>query len=534
VTSRPFACTQTVAWFALLLLSATACASRGPKPQVWRAPGARAATYEASGPGEPAFVERTRSDALRAAVESSARAQGAPLTGDGRLGHLAVYAAENAERGRLPPRLVEELARHLGVFDPSVEVIVLEVPSEAPAAPLMAAIERARDGHEFTHFGAALHSANGRTWLALALSERRLELEPVPSVVEVNTPLRLRGRLPDGYGQPRVDVVADAAPRAVLPAGPEREFNIQIPTSQVGVYRITVLGEGPTGTAVLAKLPIYVGTDAPLEFEQYPRESAHDLATLRAELVREIQMQRRAAGLPELVLHPTLDTIASQHSVDMRDYGFVSHQSVRTGSPAERVERAGLFSSFVLENIARGADVASLRPLPNSREQQNVLHRSITHLGVGVVEASDANAPLLIATSLFAQLGAELDPSLAEPSLLSQINAARSRRGQRTLALDPALSDVARAAARNYFADPAATEQGVVDAANAELASFSFVYARVNAVLAVTRELEPVATLEPFLDASARNVGIGVARGQRGDGAPALAVMVVVALPRSE
>lgn len=509
-----------------------ACASRGPKPQVWRAPGARAASYEASGSGEPAFVERARSDALRAAVESSARAQGAPLTGDGRLARLAVYAAEHADRGQLPPRLVEELARHLGVFDPSVELIVLTVPSEAPAEPLMAAIARAREGREFTHFGAALHSAGGRTWLALALSERRLELEPVPSVVEVNTPLRLRGRLPDGYGQPRVDVVAGAAPPSVLPAGPERDFNIQISTAQPGVYRITVLGEGPTGTTVLAKLPVYVGTDAPLEFEQYPRESARDLSALRAELVRDIQARRRAAGLPALTVHPTLDAIARQHSLDMRDHGFVSHQSASTGSPAERVERAGLISSFVLENIARGADLPALWPLPSSREQQNVLDRSITHLGVGVVEAAEANAPLLIATSLLVQLGAELDPSLAEPSLLSQINAARSRRGQRTLALDPALSDVARTAARGYFADAAATEQGVVDGANAELAKFSLAYSRVNAVLAVTRELESVATLEPFMDEGARNIGIGVARGQRGDGGPALAVMVVMAFAR--
>jgi len=523
-----------VALFVLACVGLFGCVKRGPSagPVRWPAPGARAASYSAVPGGESAYVEHTGSAALRAAVESSARSHGAVLTGDARLARLAVYAADHAEQATLPPRLVEELARHLGLFDPQIELLVLQVPSEAPATPLMAALEKSLDGRAFTHYGAALHAGARHSWLVVALSERRLELEPVPSVVAINTPLRVRGRLPDGFGQPRVDVLAGNAPRAVLSAGPEREFNVQIPTSQRGVYRIEVVGDGPSGPAVLAKLPIYVGTEVPQAFEQLASEQARDLRAVRAELVHAIQDARRTAGLRPLQELPLLSTLAEQHCVDMRDHGFVGHQSPRGGGPAERVNAAGLASSFVLENVVRGRDAAALRPLPQSVEQQTILHPELTHVGVGVVEIADPHGPLLLATELFVQLGVGADPGLAEPTLLSEINRARAQRGHATLALDPALSEIARESARQYFADPAATEQSIVDAANGELAHFSLQYQRVSALLAITRSLEQVAALEPALEPDARAVGIGVVQGERGSGGPVLAVMVVLAVPR--
>ncbi|HKP59989.1 MAG TPA: CAP domain-containing protein [Polyangiales bacterium] len=518
-------------WLSLCLCVIGCVRSDANSVRVWRAPGTRAPTYEALGPGEPAFVERVKSPELRAAVESGARAQGVRLDGDGRLAKLAVYAAEHAPEGRMPSRLVEELARHFGLFDPIVEVLLLDVPRESPAEPLMASLEQTLSGRAFTHYGAALHADGDHTWLAVALSERQLALDPVPSVLAVNAPLRLRGVLPEGYAQPRIDVMSEDAPRLLLPAGSEREFNVVLPTAKKGTYRVEVLGDGPSGTVVLAKLPIYVGTKAPAAFEQLRSEPARDMAQLRNQLVQSIQAQRRAAGLPSLVQHAALDAIAERHCLDMRDHGFVAHESLRTGSPADRVRSAGLTSSLVLENILRGQDLRALEPGPQSAEQQNLMHRDVTHMGVGVVEASDVHGPLLLVTELFARLDQSLDSSLAEPNLLSELNAARAQRGYPALTLDRDLSDVARGGAQEFFSDPRATEQSVVDHTHQQLARFAVLYSNVNAVLAVTRELTQVATLEPTLDPAARSVGIGIAQGER-EGGRVLAVMVVIAYPR--
>jgi uncharacterized protein YkwD len=512
-------------------LAIVACAHHKAPNKLWLAPGTRAPNYAALGTGEPAYVERVGSPELRAAVESGARSQGVDLRGDGRLALLATYAAEHASQGSLPPRLVEELARHFGLFDPIVELVVLDVPRESPASPLMAALGDALGGREFTHYGASLHSEPDHTWVAVALSQRQLELEPVPSVLAVNAPLRLRGVLPEGFNQPRIDVMTEDAPRLLVPAGSEREFNVVVPTAHKGTYRVEVLGEGPTGTVVLAKLPVYVGTKAPAAFEQQKSESGVDSAALRKQLFQAVNLPRTAAGLPPLMPHAGLDAIAERHCLDMRDHGFASHTSLRTGSPVDRVKKAGLTSSLVLENILRGRDLRALQPGPQSAEQQNLLHRGVTHVGIGVVQASDVHGPLLIVTELFVRLDQSVDASLAEPSLLSQLNAARSQRGYASLALDTDLSEVARAAAQSFFDDADSTEQSVVDEAQERLARFSVAYSRVNAVLAVTRELEQVGTLEPTLDPAATGVGIGIAQGERAGGR-VLAVMVVLAYPR--
>jgi uncharacterized protein YkwD len=514
-----------------VVFSIAACVHQKSQTKLWLAPGTRAPQYEAMGSGDPAYVERVRSPELRAAVESGARSHGVDLRGDGRLALLATYAAEHASHGKLPPRLVEELARHFGLFDPVVELVVLDVPRESPASPLMAALGDALSGREFTHYGAALHSDDEHTWVAVALSERQLEMEPVPSVVAVNAPLRLRGVLPEGFAQPRIDVMAEDAPRLLVPAGSEREFNVVVPTARKGTYHVEVLGEGPSGTVVLAKLPVYVGTKAPKAFEQQKSESALDAGALRKRLLDTINQQRTAAGLQPLGSHAGLDAIAERHCIDMRDHGFVAHTSLLTGTPVDRVKNAGLTSSLVLENILRGRDLRALQPGPQSAEQQNLMHREVTHLGIGVVEVPDVHGPLLLVTELFARLDQSVDASLAEPSLLSQLNAARSRRGYKPLVLDTDLSSVARASAQSFFDDPTSTEQSVVDKTQERLARFSVTYSRVNAVLAVTRELEQVGTLEPTLDPAATGVGIGIAQGERAGGR-VLAVMVVLAYPR--
>ncbi len=515
----------------LSLFGLLGCAQPDGAGRMWHAPGARAPAYQALGPGEPAYVERVKSPALRAAVESASRANGVDLLGDGRLARLAMYAAEHADRDTMPPRLVEELARHFGLFDPIIELFVLQVPRESPATPLVTALGQKLSGRAFTHYGAALHGDARRTWIAVALSERQLQLEPVPSVVAVNAPLRLRGVLPEGFEQPRIDVMADDAPRLLLPAGSDREFNVMLPTAKPGTYRVEVLGDGPTGTVVLAKLPIYVGKKAPSAFQQLREEPARDPAILRAQILEAIQVRRSAAGLPVLQPHAALDAIAERHCLDMRDHGFVAHDSLRTGGPADRVKSAGLTSSLVLENILRGRDVHSLEPGPQSAEYANLMHRDVTHAGIGVVEVADVHGPLLLVTEVLARLDSSVDASLAEPSLLGQLNAARTQRGYPALMLDSDLSEVARSAAQSFFADSLATEQSVVDAAHQDLARFSVAYSRVNAVLAVTRDISQVATLEPTLDPAATGVGIGVAQGERAGGR-VLAVMVVMAYPR--
>ena len=84
------------------------------------------------------------------------------------------------------------------------------------------------------------------------------------------------------------------------------------------------------------------------------------LATLETRLFEEANQIRGKHHRIVLVRNEELDRVARAHSEDMRDARFFAHDSPTTGSPAVRVERAGLGRMLVLQNIGRGVDADAL------------------------------------------------------------------------------------------------------------------------------------------------------------------------------
>lgn len=526
----------------LSLLLLTACAgTRGAADQstiVFRVPGAAATHYTATGRGPAAIVGDQPGAALAAAVETTARVHHATLAGDGRLATLAAFCARALAdgAGQVPPEAVQLVAEHLGIYDPSPEVVVIDAPRASAADAVSRELAARLAERPFSHYGAALLARESSSVVVVVLSQRALELEPTARNPDVTEPIRLRGRLPRGIENPRIDLMVGASPRRILAAGAGPDFDVQIPTPVAGVYRIELLGDGERGSSVLARLPIYVGVEPPETFQAVrARRSNVDFAALHRELLAHINEERTRAGLPSLLSDPVLDEVARSHSMDMRDHGFLGHDSPRTAGPADRVERAGLGRSLVLENIVRGKDAASLHAsvLAEAGQRSNLLHRDVTHVGLGAVVLQEGQSETLLLTELFVQQHRAVDPALAAPELLALLNETRATRAAEPLVLDPELAAIANEAARAFVNDPSATEQSVVDAANAKLQRFSVTYRRVAALLVLARSLEDARALEPALDATARSVGIGVASGTRADrGGSVLVLALVLAWPR--
>jgi uncharacterized protein YkwD len=315
----------------------------------------------------------------------------------------------------------------------------------------------------------------------------------------------------------------------VLPLGAGSDFDLQLPTPRAGLYRIEIVADAKLGEVVLAKLPIYVGVPAPTRFVFESDERSYDLGAIRAAMFAGLNRERARASLPLLAADTRLDAIAEQHSADMSEHAFVGHESERSGDPKQRVSRAGLSPALVLETIAQASDPDSLQASVQnlSGEGRNVLARGVNQVGIGIVAMPDAHGPTFLATELFAELLPPLDLATATPRLLSFVNAARIRRSASTLPLDEGLSEVARRAAQSFIADPNASEQSVIDAANRELGKFSLSYRRVSALLALTSRLEDAAALEPVLDPQAGGLGIGIAARERA-GQGALAIVLIV------
>ena len=518
--------------FALITLAS--CATGQPKVRVWSAPFAQQPVYSTSAPapqpdahGSPPELAQ-----LESAIEISADSHGFSLQRDPRLSQLARFIAYTDAPHAPPTRLVELASRQLGMFDPSFDTIFFPVTAELARSPLPAAIVQKLRAQPFTHYGAFLLERSGRRWLTVVLTERRLALEPVPRSIAAGTPIRLRGRLPEEFRQPTVEVLTDRS-RSVVPLGSSREFSVQLPTPTAGIYRLEILAQGKLAGVVLAKLPIYVGVPVPHEIALPEHERGYDFAAIAQQVFLSINRERAAAGLPALRRDPRLDALALQHSLDMRDHDFVGHKSARTGDPAQRVARAQLPAALVLETIARGGEPSALEAstAAPSGEVRNLLSPSITHAGIGVTAMYDPHGPTLVATELFIEQPERVEPITATPKLLALVNEARMKRGTTTLALDAGLCEVARQAVQKFMADPGASEQSVLAAADRELGRFSLAYRRVNALLAVTARLEDAAFLEPVLAADAGGLGIGIAQGPR-SGTETLAVVMVVGTRR--
>lgn len=118
-----------------------------------------------------------------------------------------------------------------------------------------------------------------------------------------------------------------------------------------------------------------------LELEADPQGEAQMLA-----LVNE---ERAAVGLRPLAFDPRLVPVGRAHSEEMFRLRYFGHESPVTGTPFDRIERAGIRYSRAGENLAYAHSVAvahrGLMQSPGHRA--NILRPEFTRIGIGVISA---------------------------------------------------------------------------------------------------------------------------------------------------
>ncbi len=103
-------------------------------------------------------------------------------------------------------------------------------------------------------------------------------------------------------------------------------------------------------------------------------------------------LARIQAGLVPLADDPRLAEVAQQHSLEMLQQGYLSHDSPILGSPAERLRWAGVTFRSSGENVAFAPTLAEgfQGLLASPEHRQNLLAADFTHVGIGVVRARRA------------------------------------------------------------------------------------------------------------------------------------------------
>jgi uncharacterized protein YkwD len=487
----------------------------------------------------PNAVLGPNAEAVERAIATAARDSGVEMRGDGRLATLAAWTAERLGDGGSPPphEIVEFFSRHLGLVEPVPHLLILGQPDPAVLEDGVAdSVRQFLARQPYNRYGAAVIERQGLTLAVVTLSWRWLEMEPIARRIERGASLRFRGRLLGSYSQPTVAVARPNGAVRRLPAGEGPAFDIARPTDEQGVYKVELLAEGPRGHTVIANFPVYVGVAIPETVSLAAAEEGETEPDLVGQsLLRLINASREQAGLPSLVDHAVLGQVAEAHSREMVENRFVGHTSPATGTAAARVERAGIRSGLVLENIGRGYSAAEIHRglLESPGHRANILNPDVSHVGVGVVAEQEGERAAFVATQVFVHMAAAIDVDGAPARLLEAINRARRARRAPPLELEPNLADAARAGATQFFAEPTLSQQDVVDEASGGLRGMGIAFSRVGGVMSVVGRLDEASRLEPTFDPDARFVGIGIAQGTRPDTGPnSIAVVILLAWPR--
>ena len=463
---------------------------------------------------------------------------GASLLLDPALTQTARLVAERvaADPAHRPPsaRLVQGLAWQAGLTDPIPGIVTVHRGAEGPLGEeTSTGLQEIVSQDHPTHMGVAEVVRGAERWMVIALTRRRLRLEAVPRQMARGDRLVLQGAIGPGLRAPTLSLAHPDGRVEDQPLGEGPEFLVRVPLDARGVWQVELEATGPEGNTVLANFPVYVDTAAPQTTDDGAPEHVGDPAEVEAALFGLLNAARAQERLQPLAALAGLTAAARAHSQDMAEHRFVAHNSPSLGTTSERLQRAGLRSGLVLENVARGYGPREIFDglMASPGHRANILNPGVTHVGIGVVRDPTGNG--LLVTQDFMAVATAIDTAAAAQSLLRAINLARRGRELNPLEERPALSTAAREAAAGFFRDPARTQQQALRDASARVQREGLLYRRISVAAAFGPRIDGAERLEPLLDDASRFIGVGVAQGDHPDAPPnSVFVVYVLAVPR--
>lgn len=101
-----------------------------------------------------------------------------------------------------------------------------------------------------------------------------------------------------------------------------------------------------------------------------------------------INKERGKAGLEPLTMDASLTKIARQHSFDMFDRSYFSHQTPEGLTPFQRMEVAGIHYEIAGENIALAPTLMTAHEglMHSPGHRANILRPSFTAVGIGILD----------------------------------------------------------------------------------------------------------------------------------------------------
>jgi uncharacterized protein YkwD len=439
----------------LLLVAALALAcasSRGPAPVAGPAaleepeerPAPPAESYLTS--AQPNGVVGGRAaEELAAQVAQALRTRGTEAVADGALAATAAWFLRETAEGRTPASHGgEQVARRHG-FAGNLLVTVTAGLGGPDSDLWKRSLAEVPVNVPVTRFGVRASPAGVA---AIAFGTVEADLRPIPRRCKPGQTVRVRGEIGKRFARAIV-YLTGVDGKVQEHHLPSRQVEATLKFPVPGVYQAEVMGDGATGPVVLVNVPIYVGVPEPELGRTAGGKSAPAISTGEAEarMLVLLNAVRAQARVPALAADAELRAIALGHSEDMARAHFLGHVSPTTGTPEDRIKRAGVWLTGGGENIARAAtaDGAHEDLMSSPGHRANMLSPRFTHVGIAVVPEGDQ----ILATLVF---GRRRDPAApwTPKEALEGIAALRRARGLPAAQEDHALQAAASAGMRAF------------------------------------------------------------------------------------
>lgn len=370
-------------------------------------------TEGSAGPTTDPFARR-----LAAEVEESRKGRGLlPIVRDGRLDRVAADLALMTDAVRTPPpETVAFLLAHYGLVEPEPNLFLIhgDDGAEFSAAAGLRGQLAGATATAWRRLGIGVQRAAGKWSAVLVFQEKNFDLDPIPRGLASGGQVTVTGRIRPIFHSPEVLFTSPRGNVERLATSSKRDaFAARFVCNQGdGAYQIEISAADARGPRVLANFPIYCGLAPPVAFPTVAPADARtiDIAQGEAQLLAQLDRDRKANGLPALVHDPRLAQIARRYSREMAETGEVAHFSRRSGSVVDRVGAAGISPTptLIAENVgsALSAVDAERGFMASPGHRDNILNRAVTHVGVGVaVGREEGGTVSLYFTQVFAGWG---------------------------------------------------------------------------------------------------------------------------------
>jgi uncharacterized protein YkwD len=379
--------------------------------------------------------------ALEAEVTSALAKRGDKAVADGALTATAKWLLREANQQRpIGPRSGDAASRHFGFSGVVTSLVVFDAGHPETWREALAQIPK---NVQLNRFGVCASPAGQSS--AVVFGSVALSFEPIARFPEPGATVRLRGEVDPRFAVSRVYLTKpDGNVETHEMAARKLDYTAVLTTP--GKYKLEIMGDGPTGPVVIANVPLFVGIMEPPLAEKI--STGVSPAEAEARMLELLNQTRVSGHLRPVMRDDELRQVAMGHSKDMADHDFFSHVSPSTGSPADRVARAGLVVAESGENLAESPTPESAHEgLMDSPGHRAIMLGAFTHVGIAAIE-KDNN---LIVTMLFGRR-----PDLAKlPRDAAQVEAAvfalRAAKGVPRPAVDPLYRTAAQQGAQAYL-----------------------------------------------------------------------------------